>query len=82
MTGDKLMQGISAVKTINDINVTLAEKESNRAYCKRIEGCLSTITDVLQEAVNDMVHMDEIERKIKNMNETLEKHLNKISTKR
>lgn len=78
MTGDRLMQGISAVKTINDVNMTLAENESNVAYCKRIEGCLSTLTDVLQEAFKDMVHMDEIERKIKNMNETLEKHLSKI----
>lgn len=78
MSGDKLMKGINAVKTINDINLTLADKEFNKAYCKRIEGCLSTITDVLQEAVNDMVHMDEIEKKIKNMNETLERHLSKF----
>ena len=78
MSGDNLMKGIDAVKTLNDVNLTLANDIRNKTYCRKIEKCLETLTDVLQEAVNDMVHMEEIERKIKNMNDTLEKHLNRF----
>lgn len=78
MTGDKLMQGISATKTINDIVLTLAENEENKAYCKRIQGCLHTITDVLEDVVVDMIKMEEISNKLAEMNAKLENHLKNL----
>ena len=79
MTGDILLKGIKAVRTINDINLTLAENEKNTVYCNRIQNCLSDITDVLTQAADDMVQIENVENKIKAMNEKLDKYLVEFS---
>ena len=59
MTGDKLSQAISAVKTINEVTNTMYKSSvNNKAYCKRIQGCLETLTDFLQVVFIDMVKAD------------------------
>ena len=77
MTGDKLMQGISATKVINEVVLTMLDNPDNKAYCKRIQGCLETITDVLQEVFIDMVKMDKITEQLAELNGKLEEHLKK-----
>ena len=71
MTGILLNSGIDAVKEINEINLTLMKNEDNLAFCKRIEKCLMTLTDVLQEAFMDMVRVDKINERIEELNKRM-----------
>ena len=59
MTSDKLSEGISAVKTINNTVMEMYNSD-NKIYCKKIQGCLDTLVDVLQEVFVDMVKNDEL----------------------
>lgn len=57
MTTNKLLEGISAVKIINSTIVAMCN-DNNKVYCKKIQGCLDTLVDVLQEVFVDMVKDD------------------------
>lgn len=58
MTSQKILDGISAIKIINSTVLTLSKLEENKVYCRRIQGCLNTLVDVLQESFEDMVKDD------------------------
>lgn len=75
MTGDKLLQGIEATRTINDVMIDLAKQENNIDNCKKIRDNLEIITDVLQECFMDMVKMDALVERLKSLNDKLEIHL-------
>lgn len=75
MTGDKLLQGIEATRTINDVMIDLAKQENNVDNCKKIRDNLEIITDVLQECFMDMVKMDALVERLKSLNDKLEIHL-------
>ena len=78
MTGELLNKGIGATRTINDIVLTLSKKKENVALCRRIQECLSTITDILQESLVDMVKLDNMKEQIKVINNTLDEHLKRV----
>ena len=80
MTGDLLNQGISATKIITETIVDLMEKDNgeNLESFKRIQGCLHTVVDVLQEAFLDMVRVDSMREQVKTMNGILEEHLSRF----
>lgn len=64
MTGDKLNQGISAVKTINDTVMEMYNNKVDSKYCSRIQSCLNTIVDVLEDVFQDMVLIDKLHEQI------------------
>ena len=64
MTGDKLNQGISAVKTINETIMEMHNNNVDLKYCNRIQGCLHTIVDVLEDVFQDMVLIDKLHEQI------------------
>lgn len=78
MTGDKLSQAISAVKIINEVTNTMYKLDiNNKAYCKRIQGCLETLTDFLQDVFIDMVNMNNVTERLAELNGKVEEHLKK-----
>lgn len=60
MTSDKLNQGISAVKTINETVMEMYNNNTDAKYCNRIQSCLNTIVDVLEDVFQDMVLVDKL----------------------
>lgn len=64
MTGDKLNQGISAVKIINDTVMEMYNNKVDSKYCNRIQSCLNTIVDVLEDVFQDMVLIDKLHEQI------------------
>lgn len=64
MTGDKLNQGISAVKTINETVMEMYNNNTDAKYCNRIQSCLNTIVDVLEDVFQDMVLVDKLHEQI------------------
>ena len=64
MTSDKLNQGISAVKTINDTVMEMYDSKVDSKYCSRIQSCLNTIVDVLEDVFQDMVLIDKLYEQI------------------
>ena len=60
MTSDKLNQGISAVKTINETVMEMYNNKTDAKYCNRIQSCLNTIVDVLEDVFQDMVLVDKL----------------------
>ena len=58
MTSEKILDGISAIKIINSTVLTLSKLEENKVYCRRIQGCLGTLVDIMQEVFEDMVKND------------------------
>jgi hypothetical protein len=79
MTTVLLNKGIDAVKTVNDtISDMIDHNEIDTRRCSKIQESLNIIVDVLQECFVDMVKVDSMREQLKIINETLEKHLNKI----
>ena len=64
MTSDKLNQGISAVKTINETVMEMYNNNTDAKYCNRIQSCLNTIVDVLEDVFQDMVLVDKLHEQI------------------
>lgn len=64
MTSDKLNQGISAVKIINETVMEMYNNNVDLKYCNRIQGCLNTIVDVLEDVFQDMVLVDKLHEQI------------------
>lgn len=64
MTTDKLNQGISAVKTINETVMEMYNNNTDAKYCNRIQSCLNTIVDVLEDVFQDMVLIDKLHEQI------------------
>ena len=64
MTTDKLNQGISAVKTINETVIEMYNNNTDAKYCNRIQSCLNTIVDVLEDVFQDMVLIDKLHEQI------------------
>lgn len=64
MTTDKLNQGISAVKTINDTVIEMYNNKVDLKYCNRIQDCLNTIVSVLEDVFQDMVLIDKLHEQI------------------
>lgn len=64
MTGDKLNQGISAVTTINNTVMEMYNNKVDSKYCNRIQSCLTTIVDVLEDVFQDMVLIDKLHEQI------------------
>jgi len=64
MTSDKLNQGINAVKTINETVMEMYNNNVDSKYCKRIQSCLNTIVDVLEDVFQDMVLIDKLHEQI------------------
>lgn len=77
MTNDLILQGISAVKTINDTIMDMMENHEREVV--KIQGCLSTITDILEMCLIDMVKAEEIEEKLRDINKMLNERLNRVS---
>lgn len=77
MTNDLMLQGISAVKTINDTIMDMMENHEREVV--KIQGCLSTITDVLETCLVDMIKAEEIEEKLKDINKIFNEQLNRVS---
>ena len=71
MTGDKISKGCTAIKHISEV-------VNGKAY-NEIEKDLEVLTDIMQEAFLDMVKMEDVNEKIKMMNEQLSSHLDKLS---
>jgi GTP1/Obg family GTP-binding protein len=63
-TSDKLNQGISAVKTINETVMEMYNNNTDAKYCNRIQSCLNTIVDVLEDVFQDMVLVDKLHEQI------------------
>lgn len=79
MTGELLNSGIDALKDINNVVMRFSERdEENNHDVAQIQEDLSVLTDVLHQVFLDMVSVDDMREKIKIMNETLEKHLNRF----
>lgn len=72
MTSDKLNQGISAVKTINDTVMEMYNSKVDSKYCKRIQSCLNTIVDVLEDVFQDMVLIDKLHEQIDELSKNKE----------
>jgi hypothetical protein len=64
MTSDKLNQGISAVKTINETVMEMHNNNVDLKYCNRIQSCLNTIVSVLEDVFQDMVLVDKLHEQI------------------
>lgn len=64
MTSDKLNQGISAVQTINNTVMEMYNSKVDSKYCKRIQSCLNTIVDVLEDVLQDMILIDKLHEQI------------------
>lgn len=80
MTGELLDSGINALKDINNVVMRFSERDENNNHdVAQIQGNLKILTDVLQQAFLDMISIDDMKEKIKIMNETLEKHLNRFN---
>lgn len=80
MTSELLNKGIDALKNINTLIMNFSERDENNNHdVAQIQGNLKILTDVLQQAFLDMVSIDDMKEKIKIMNETLEKHLNRFN---
>ena len=47
----------------------------------KIEKDLETLTDIMQEAFMDTIKLDEVNERIKSMNEQLNRHLDRLSAK-
>ena len=81
MTGELLNSGIDALKDINNIVMNFSERdESNNHDVAQIQEDLRVLTDVLHQVFLDMITADEVMEKIRVMNETLDKYLDRIST--
>lgn len=79
MTSELLNKGIDALKDINNVVINFSERDdANNHDVAQIQEDLSILTDVLHQAFLDMVSVDDMREKIRVMNETLEKHLNKF----
>jgi hypothetical protein len=79
MTSELLNKGIDALKDINTLIMNFSDRdEENNHDVAQIQEDLSVLTDVLHQAFLDMVSVDDIKEKIRAMNETLDKHLNKF----
>ena len=80
MTGELLNSGISALKDVNNVVMRFSERDENNNHdVAQIQEDLRVLTDVLHQAFLDMVSVDDMREKIKIMNETLEKHLNRFN---
>ena len=80
MTGELLNSGISALKDINNVVMRFSERDENNNHdVAQIQEDLRILTDVLHQTFLDMVSVDDMREKIKIMNETLEKHLNRFN---
>ena len=78
MTSELLNKGIDALKDINNVIMRFSERDdANNHDVAQIQEDLSILTDVLHQAFLDMVSVDDMREKIRVMNETLEKHLNR-----
>ena len=73
MTGDKISKGCTAIKHISEV-------VDVEAYNK-IEKDLEILTDIMQEAFMDTIKLDEVNERIKSMNEQLSRHLDRLSAK-
>lgn len=71
MTGDKISKGCTAIKHIGEV--------VNVEVYNEIEKDLEVLTDIMQEAFLDMVKMEDVNEKIKMMNEKLSSHLDRLS---
>ena len=79
MTGELLNSGIGALKDINNMVMRFSERDENNNHdVAQIQDDLRVLTDVLHQTFLDMVSVDDMREKIKIMNETLEKHLNRF----
>lgn len=79
MTGELLNKSIDALKDINTIVMKFSERDSeNNHDVAQIQHDLSILTDLIHQVFLDMVSADEIREKIRVMNETLDKYLDKI----
>lgn len=59
MTGEKLNEGIDAVKGINDISIEIARDFPDTAdKIKKIQKYVYTLTDMLETVFKDMIKMD------------------------
>ena len=80
MTGELLNKGIDATKTINNFIMDMLDNEKISTYeCDKIQKCLNTITDILQECFVDMVKLEDMKKQIKIINNTLEEHLKRLT---
>ena len=76
----ELNSGISALKDINNVVMRFSERDENNNHdVAQIQEDLRILTDVLHQTFLDMVSVDDMREKIKIMNETLEKHLNRFN---
>ena len=73
MTGDKISKGCTAIKHISEV-------VDVEAYNK-IEKDLEILTDIMQEAFMDTIKLDEVNERIKSMNEQLNRHLDRLSAR-
>lgn len=79
MTGELLNSGIDALKDINNVVIKFSERDDvNNHDVAQIQEDLNILTDVLHQAFLDMISVDDMREKIRIMNETLEKHLNRF----
>ena len=79
MTSELLNKGIDAVKEI--ANITIDGVENNKIDLKisrEIQNRLEILTDVLEEVFKDMVKVNNMRERIKNMNIKLDEHLNRF----
>ncbi len=80
MTSELLNKGIDAVKEIANISAkSVEDNKIDLKVAKDIQKRLETLTDVLEEVFKDMVRVDNMRERIKNMNINLDEHLNRIS---
>ena len=80
MTSELLNKGIDALKDINNVVINFSERDdANNHDVAQIQEDLSIFTDVLHQAFLDMISVDDMREKIRVMNETLEKHLNRFN---
>lgn len=79
MTGELLNKGIDATKDINNFIMDMFDNEKISTHeCDKMQKCLNTITDVLQECFVDMVKADQMKIQLESINKTLDEHLNKF----
>lgn len=79
MTGELLNSGIGALTDINKVVMKFSERDENNNHdVAQIQEDLRILTDVLHQTFLDMVSVDDMREKIRIMNETLEKHLNRF----
>ena len=80
MTSELLNKGIDAVKEIANISAKgVEDNKIDLKVAKDIQKRLEILTDVLEEVFKDMVRVDNMRERIKNMNIKLDEHLNRIS---